>query len=491
MRDGEGGLSPALAALAGGAKREAVPPFEVNIAKPELRPWREGNALPGVWSFSAAASGPHVALVAVVHGNEIAGAALLDRWLRAGLRPARGRLSLVFANMEAFDRFDPADPTASRFVDEDLNRLWDEAVLAGGRRSCELRRARALRPLLDTVDVLLDLHSMLWPSDPLVLAGRTERARRLALDLGVPPLVVADEGHAGGRRMIDYRGFAEADGARIGLLVEAGAHWEAPTVAAMEATAAALLRRCGVAAADDEVLPPPPSPGAAAQRPRLAEVTRTVTATGAGFAFVRPYRGGDVVPERNTLIALDGEDGDPHAARRLPAGDAEPPHHARPHRGAAGAVRGGLRAGGSARRRLAFPRFAARFAQQRRHGARRFFHLGGFGALGDQRHAAADAPAAAVIGVAAEVERRVAGLDRGQAVGDVALVDAVRVHGARHHRPSALQGRRQGLEHGAHDARHAGHDVDVAHGEAGRAGLVAADGHGAARQGRHAHAAPR
>ena len=301
--DGGGGLPPALAALAAGAKREAVPPFEVNVAKPDLRPWREGNALPGVWSFAAAASGPHIAVVALMHGNEICGGAVLDRWLRAGLRPARGRLSLVFANMEAFNRFDPADPTASRFVDEDLNRLWDEAVLAGGRRSCELRRARALRPFFDTVDVLLDLHSMLWPSDPLILAGRTERARRLALDLGVPPLVVGDDGHATGRRLIDYGGFADQAGARVGLLVEAGAHWEAPTISSMEATAAALLRRCGAAAPDDEVLPPPPR----AARPRLAEVTRTVTATAPGFVFLRPFRGGEVVPERNTLIALDGD----------------------------------------------------------------------------------------------------------------------------------------------------------------------------------------
>ena len=75
MRDH--GLSPALAALAAGAKREQVPPFAVEIAKPDLRPWREGNALPGVWTFSAAASGPHIAVAAVVHGNEIAGAAVL------------------------------------------------------------------------------------------------------------------------------------------------------------------------------------------------------------------------------------------------------------------------------------------------------------------------------------------------------------------------------------------------------------------------------
>ena len=64
-----------------------------------------------------------------------------------------------------------------------------------------------------------------------------------------------------------------------------------------------------------------------------------VTAATSGFAFVQPYRGGDVVARRNTLIAIDGEHGDPHAARRLPAGDAQPAAEPRPHGGAAGAVR--------------------------------------------------------------------------------------------------------------------------------------------------------
>ncbi|MFC7689015.1 succinylglutamate desuccinylase/aspartoacylase family protein [Paeniroseomonas aquatica] len=74
-------------------------------------------------------------MVALVHGNEIGGALVLDRWLRAGLRPKRGRLSLVFANIDAYARFDPEDPTASRFLDEDLNRLWELDTLEGGRRS--------------------------------------------------------------------------------------------------------------------------------------------------------------------------------------------------------------------------------------------------------------------------------------------------------------------------------------------------------------------
>ncbi len=296
-------LPPALAAIVAGLPSGVAPRLEVRIDTPDLRPWVAGNALQGVWSFVAEASGPHVAVVALTHGNEIGGAVLLDRWLRQGLRPDRGRLSLVFANLDAFAHFDPEDPTASRFVEEDLNRVWDEETLAGGRRSCELRRARALRPLFAEVDVLLDLHSMLWPSDPLILAGQPDRARRLALEVGLPPLVVADAGHAAGRRLIDYGPFAAPEGRQTSLLVEAGAHWEAVTVATMEAAAGRLLRLTGTLAGevamDVAALPVPPS--------RLAEVTRTVTARTPGFAFLRPFRGGQVVAARNTLIALDGE----------------------------------------------------------------------------------------------------------------------------------------------------------------------------------------
>jgi predicted deacylase len=273
------------------------PHFPVRLPVPDLRPWRAGNRLPGVWSFPAAAPGPHVALVSLVHGNEIAGALLLARWLREGLRPLRGTLTFVFANLAAFDRFNPADPTISRFVDEDLNRVWDERVLRGGRRSEELARARALRPLLEEVDVLLDLHSMLWPSDPLIIAGQAPQARALGLRLGQPALVVADQGHGTGRRLIDCAAFTAPGSQRAALLVEGGPHWEPATLDTLEACATALLRDCGL-------LPPaavPPVPS------RLAEVTRTVVAGTHAFAFVQDFRGGTVIPARNTLLALDGE----------------------------------------------------------------------------------------------------------------------------------------------------------------------------------------
>lgn len=282
----------------------APPMVAVNIPVPDLRRWLPGNTgIPGVWSFAAEQPGPHVALTAIVHGNEIAGAAVLDRWLRDGIRPARGRLTLAFCNTDAFARFDVEDPTASRFVDEDMNRLWGLETLGGSRRSSELRRARELRPLIDTVDVLADLHSMLWDSDPLILTGETEKAAQLGMAIGVPPTVVSDQGHAGGRRMIDYARFADPGTAPTAVLVEAGRHWEPATVAHMELACARLLRHVGLA------LPGQPlAVEAAPPVPRRARVTRTVTVRSRSFAFLRDFRGGDVIPARNTLIAMDGEE---------------------------------------------------------------------------------------------------------------------------------------------------------------------------------------
>jgi predicted deacylase len=278
-----------------------LPAFEVRLTAPDISRWVAGNT--GVAGFTTRASdqpGPHVALLGIAHGNEIAGAIVLDRLLQAGLAPTRGRLTFGFVNLAAYERFDPRQPTASRFVDEDINRVWDPAVLDGPRRSIELDRAREIRPLIDTVDALFDLHSMLWPSDPLILCGTSPKGRHLAVGAGVPGLVVADHGHASGRRLIDYSRFSDAATPCAASLVEAGQHWEGMTVDTMLASVAGLLRHLDMV--DEHRAPPPERAGR-----RFAEVTVVVTAATTGFAFVQPYRGGDIIPRRNTLIALDGE----------------------------------------------------------------------------------------------------------------------------------------------------------------------------------------
>jgi predicted deacylase len=281
-----------------------LPQFEVNLEPPDITDFIAGNT--GVKGFTTRSSGkpgPHVALVALLHGNEFAGAIVLQRLLREGLRPVRGKLTCGFANLAAFARFDPRQPTASRFIDEDMNRLWDNDVLDGLRHSSELDRAREIRPIIDTVDFLLDLHTMLWPSDPLMLCGSSERGRELARGIGHPALVVSDHGHVSGRRLVDYTRFVDPDSDGAANLVEAGQHWDAEAVRMSLTCIGGILRHTGLI---DSFPGLPEAPSHPPQQ-LMAEVTRTVTATTANFAFVRPFRGGDVIPERNTLIALDGQ----------------------------------------------------------------------------------------------------------------------------------------------------------------------------------------
>lgn len=279
-----------------------LPYFEVSVPVPDIGPWIAGNTgVTGFTTLDSGQPGPHVALVALMHGNEIAGAIVLDRLLRGGFRPLRGRLTLGFANLAAFARFDPRHPTVSRFVDEDLNRLWDDAILDGPRRSTELDRAREIRPLIGRIDLLLDLHSMLWPSDPLMLCGASPKGAALARSIGLPDLIVADHGHRAGPRLIDHPRFLDPASPAAANLIEAGQHWTGGTVELTHAAVGRLLRAQRMADTH-AALPAPGKVGAA----RFAEVTQTITATTSSFAFVRSFRGGDVIARRNTLIALDG-----------------------------------------------------------------------------------------------------------------------------------------------------------------------------------------
>ncbi len=277
-----------------------APRFDVLINPPDLAPWLAGDQnIPGVITRDSGHAGPHVVLLSLMHGNEFAGAIVLDRLLRDNFMPLRGKLSFVFVNIAAFRRFDPRTPTLSRFIDEDINRLWDEPVLAGPRHSAELDRAREIRPLIDNADVILDLHSMLWPSDPLILCGPTARGQALAHAMGWPLTVVADSGHANGPRLIDYVRFKGTSATAV--LVEAGQHWHPDTVDTATASVSGLLRHLGLVTAGTSLLPPPPTGPA-----QFAVVTDVVTARTSSFAFVRAWNGGEVVARRNTVIAMDG-----------------------------------------------------------------------------------------------------------------------------------------------------------------------------------------
>jgi predicted deacylase len=278
--------------------------FPVDVEAPDISAYRRGNTgVDYVTTFDSGKTGPHAMLSAVVHGNELCGAIILDWLLRAGVRPLRGRLTLAFMNVEAYQRFDPAAPSASRFVDEDFNRLWAQDVLDGPRNSSELRRARALRPVVDEVDVLLDIHSMQQGSEPLMLCGPVLKGRELALALGAPVHVVADVGHAAGKRMRDYGAFIDPASARNALLVECGQHWEQASVDVARDVAVRLLAHLGMVGPQfaAEHTRPAPTPQ------QVVEVTGPVTIRSDDFRFVSDFRGLEVIAQAGTLIGYDGD----------------------------------------------------------------------------------------------------------------------------------------------------------------------------------------
>lgn len=276
----------------------------VELHAPDIEPYREGNVgIPWITTLESGKPGPHVAITALVHGNELCGPIALDWLFRRKVRPRRGRLSLGFLDVAAYHRFNPADPSASRWADEDFNRIWDAETLDGPRRSVELARAREIRPWVDTIDVLLDLHSMQHAAEPLTLAGLHRKGAALARATGVPSVIVADAGHRAGRRLRDYGPFGDALSPKAAILAECGQHWQRATAEVAIVCAVRFLRATGSVAADyaaDTV------PTAAPPAPVTIEVTEAVTIESPEFRFTKPFRGMEVIAQAGTVIAHDG-----------------------------------------------------------------------------------------------------------------------------------------------------------------------------------------
>lgn len=267
---------------------------------PDLGLYAAGNTgVPYVWRFDSGRPGPDAVLVALTHGNELCGAIALDQLLRAETAPTRGCLTFIFANIDAALAFDPLAPEQSRYVDEDFNRVWDIATLEGTRSNTELDRARALRPFIDRADLLLDLHSMQHPTEPLGLAGSHAKGAEMARRIGLPAAIVMDKGHTSGRRLRDYGKFDDPSSDKAALLVECGQHWEKSSAEVAIAVTTRFLAAYDLA---DVKVPPLPT----SSKQRVITVTDAITMGQEKFRFVQPFVGMEIIEKAGTIIAYDG-----------------------------------------------------------------------------------------------------------------------------------------------------------------------------------------
>lgn len=278
-------------------------PLAVEVAAPHIGAWQHGAGGESyIHERHATKPGPEVLVTALMHGNEYSGAIAVSELLASGWHPACGRVTFAFCNLAAFERFDVLAPDDSRFVDEDMNRVWYAERLASRDTSVELVRARQLLPYVQRATHLLDLHSMHEPALPLLVTGTLQRNIDFAQSLQTSCQAIIDTGHADGVRMRDHGEFSNPDGQRIALLLEAGQHWQISSVKTARDTLMRFMVQAGCLAKAD-VLPgwllPDSTP------PAPVQVTDRVVAQSMDFAFTQPFVGGEVIAKSGTVIAVD------------------------------------------------------------------------------------------------------------------------------------------------------------------------------------------
>lgn len=195
--------------------------------------------------YGGAGDGPILLCIAGLHGNEPAGVQAVRRVLRrlSETRPPfRGRLVALAGNLVALAR-------GSRYVDEDLNRVWtldriaalEEAVRAGaatpeGLDTVEGEQQRgllgAVRAILETADAgdvyCLDLHTTSSRSVPFLTLSDSLRNRAFAVKFPVPIVLGLEEELEGTMLdFLDYLGIA-------GVGLEGGNHGDPGSVDHLE-----------------------------------------------------------------------------------------------------------------------------------------------------------------------------------------------------------------------------------------------------------------
>lgn len=283
-----------------------VQPPVLEVLPRDLSAYREGNTgIDYVHRFESGKPGPHVLINALTHGNEICGMVAATHLLDTGVRPLIGTLTVSFANVAAYESFDPSCPFESRQLVHNLNRIWSAAELDGTEESPELLRARALRPVVAAADHILDIHSTSQDVEPFWVYLAYPRTTDAALALGSPPVhLVMPGGLGSGTPLIQHGRHGQADGHGVAMVVECGQHFLQSAADVATATTLDFLAYFGLIDAPTHRPAPVPQ--------RRYELLETCMVRTPQFQFVRPLSGFEVFA-KNALIASDG----PHEIRAL------------------------------------------------------------------------------------------------------------------------------------------------------------------------------
>jgi len=265
----------------------------------DLSAYRQGNTgIDYVHRFDSGRPGPHVLVNALTHGNEFCGMVAACHLLDAGVRPRTGTLTVSFANVAAYESFDPARPLASRMLVHNLNRIWSTEWLDGPQDSPELKRARELRPVVVAADHVLDLHSTSADVQAFWVYQDHPRNAAAASAIGQPQVhLVMPGGLGSGTPLIEHGRLADKHHTGVSLVAECGGHFRRETGELAVEVALDFIAHFGLI--ERERVPRPP--------PRRYRLLRTVVIRTPHWRFERPVAGFESF-EAGEVIAWDGDE---------------------------------------------------------------------------------------------------------------------------------------------------------------------------------------
>ena len=275
----------------------ASPPI-IEVLPRDLSAYKAGNVgIDYVHRFESKVPGPHVLVNALTHGNEFCGMVAACHLLDTGVRPLRGTLTVSFANVAAYETFDPERPFDSRLITHNFNRIWSDAWLDGDQDSVELRRARLMRPIVAAADHILDLHSTSQDVEPFWVYPSHARNAEVALALPRPAVhLVMPNGLGSGTPVIEYGKHGQAHSqAGAGLVAECGQHFKRRSAELAQAITLDFLAHFGMIDRPIEKAAPP----------RRFELLQTCLVQTAEFQFSRPLMGFETFAQ-GEVIATDG-----------------------------------------------------------------------------------------------------------------------------------------------------------------------------------------
>ena len=137
--------------------------------------------------------GPTVIALSGLHGNEPAGVIAAEKFIN-GLKKVNGEFISIIGHIEALS-------LNKRFIDKDLNRIWDKETISRVRKSdnitCpEERQQKEILQVLDDIlkdtsktYIFFDIHTTSAEGPAFTFIEDEEKSKKLVFDLHVPNLL--------------------------------------------------------------------------------------------------------------------------------------------------------------------------------------------------------------------------------------------------------------------------------------------------------------